>query len=69
MKRNVEASIAAALLIATAGAQAADVLVAGEFVSENVIVETRSGTAAGGGSYDEMWTEEYPFPRHYGPID
>ncbi|MPZ44514.1 MAG: hypothetical protein GEV05_14145 [Betaproteobacteria bacterium] len=71
MKRNIIVSIAAGLMLAAALAQANDVLVAGEFVSENVIVETRGATAPGGGSFaDDGWVkDEYPFPVHYGPID
>ncbi len=67
MKRNVTVSIAAVLMVAAALAQAKDILVAGEFVSENVIVESAM-TGAGGGSYeDPNWKEQYPFPRHFGP--
>lgn len=70
MKRNVTVSIAAGLLIAAGLAQAGDVLVAGEFVSENVIMDTRGATAPGGSSFEDAWgKDEYPFPRTYGPID
>ncbi|MGH8665415.1 MAG: hypothetical protein ACREUX_14230 [Burkholderiales bacterium] len=71
MKRNVTVSIAAGLMIVAALAQANDVLVAGEFASENVIMEGRGATAPGGGSFeDDGWVKnEYPFPVHYGPID
>ena len=65
MKRNL--SIAAVLMLAAASAYAGDVLVAGEFASENVIVETREGPAGGFGAYE--WKDEYPFPRHIGPVD
>ena len=68
MKRNVTVSIAAVLMVAAALVQAKDILVAGEFVSENVIVESAGMTGAGGGSYeDPNWKEQYPFPRHFGP--
>ena len=54
-------------MVAAALAQAKDILVAGEFVSENVIAESAM-TGAGGGSYeDPNWKEQYPFPRHFGP--
>jgi hypothetical protein len=66
MKCNVTVSIAAGLMLAAGFAQANDVLVAGEFVSENVIVET--GGKAGASSYENPdWKEHYPFPRHFGP--
>ena len=68
MKRNVTVSIAAVLMVAAALVQAKDILVAGEFVSENVIVESTGMTGSGGGSYeDPNWKEQYPFPRHFGP--
>ncbi|MGH8638127.1 MAG: hypothetical protein ACREUX_17500 [Burkholderiales bacterium] len=71
MKRNITVSIAAGLMLAATLAQANDVLVAGEFAAENVIVETRGAAAPGGGSFeDDGWVKnEYPFPVHYGPID
>jgi hypothetical protein len=67
MKRNVIVTIAAVLMVAAGLARSEDILVAGEFVSENVIVESGM-TGAGGGSYeDPNWKEQYPFPRHFGP--
>jgi hypothetical protein len=70
MKRNVTVSIAAGLMLAAALAQANDLLVAGEFVSENVIVETTGSAGAGGSSFEDGWVKDvYPFPRHIGPID
>jgi hypothetical protein len=71
MKRNVTVSIAAGLMLAAALVQANDVLVAGEFAAENMIVEAPGATAPGGGSFaDDGWVkDEYPFPVHYGPID
>jgi hypothetical protein len=66
MKRNVTVSIAAVLMVAAGLAQASDILVAGEFASENVIVESTGMTGAGGGSYeDPVWKEQYPFPRNF----
>ena len=68
MKRNTSVAIAAALVVAAGLAQASDILVAGEFASENVIVESTGMAGAGGGSYeDPNWKEQYPFPRHFGP--
>jgi hypothetical protein len=68
MKRNVIVSIAAVLMVAAGLAKAEDILVAGEFLSENVIVESTGMSGAGGGSYeDPNWKEQYPFPRHFGP--
>ena len=71
MKRNVTVSIAAGLMLAAALAQANDVLVAGEFAAENVIVDARGATGPGGGSLlEDGWVKnEYPFPVHFGPID
>ena len=70
MKRNVTVSIAAGLLAATVLAQANDVLVAGAFASENVIVDSAGGAGTRGGAVDNSdWKEQYPFPRHFGPID
>jgi hypothetical protein len=68
MKRNVTMSIAAGLLIAAAAvAQAEDMLVAGEFESQNVIVEGAGIAGAGGSGFESEWkTEVYPFPAHYG---
>ena len=67
MKRNVTLSIAAGLLIAAAAAQAdSNILVAGEFENENMIVESRGAIGAGGGSFEPHWREVYPFPAEYG---
>jgi hypothetical protein len=69
MKRNATVSIAAGLMLAAIFAHANDVLVAGEFASENMIVESR-GAAIPGSFEDDGWVKnEYPFPVHYGPID
>jgi hypothetical protein len=70
MKRNVIVSIAAGLMAAAALAQAGDLLVAGQFASENVIVETRGTSAPAGGASEDGWVkDQYPFPRHFGPVD
>jgi hypothetical protein len=62
MKRNVTLSIAAALLIAGASAQAENSLES----TGNTIVE-HGMEGAGGGSYENVyWKEEYPFPREFG---
>lgn len=68
MKRNVGVSIAAVLLAASGLAQAEDILVAGQFAGENMIVEGSGKAQAASGSYqDPDWKENYPFPRHFGP--
>lgn len=70
MKRNVIVTIAAVLMVAAGLAQSEDILVAGEFVSENVIVESTGMAGAGGGSYqDSGWRDEYPFPSHFETVD
>ena len=71
MKRNLTVSIAAGLMLAAALAHANDILVAGEFAAENVIVDARGANVPGGSSFeDDGWVKnEYPFPVHYGPID
>jgi hypothetical protein len=69
MKRNVTVSIAAGLMLAAIFAHANDVLVAGEFASENMIVESRGATAGSSFAGDGWVKDEYPFPVHYGPID
>ena len=61
MKRNLTLSIAAALMVAGAVAQAED-----HDSTGSTIVES-SMEGAGGGSYENpYWKEEYPFPREFG---
>lgn len=67
MKRNVTFSIAAGLLVAAAVAQAEGILVASQFESENLIVESR-GTADASGGFEPMWREVHPFPVEYGTV-
>jgi hypothetical protein len=60
MKRNLTLSIAAALMVAGAVAQA-------EVTSEATIMESRGVQGAGGGAYENpYWKDEYPFPRGFG---
>ena len=63
MKRNLTLSIAAALMVAGALAQAEDL----QSTSEGTIVESAGMVGAGGGAYENpYWKEEYPFPREFG---
>ena len=55
MKRNIAFSIAAGLVVVAGLAQAGDILVAGAYASENVIVETRGMGGAGAGSFEDGW--------------
>lgn len=70
MKHRVALSVAAGLMLAAGLAQAKQILVAGEFERENVIVESAGMSGAGGGSpYHPDWVENYPFPAQFGPVD